>query len=137
MKFVCLGNGINIWIRAIAPILLNHKSCFPILLFVIMVNNFTRSCGYCFSIIEFLEDFICVKTFQEHDMKKSIIIKQRSELKRSNKKCWNLPMNYTLLCHTLPLPSAKNSEHFFCPQISPFMIIILPIHFINYICLIG
>lgn len=83
--------------------------------FVSLVNNFTMSCGYCFSITEYLENFIGLKTFQKHNINKSIIFKQISELKLNKQKYWDLSMNYMMLFHTLPLvssPSAWNSKHF-------------------------
>lgn len=64
--------------------------------FVSFSNNFTMSCGYCFSIIEFFEDFICLKTFQENNMNNSIITRQLSELKLNKQKYWDLSMNYTV-----------------------------------------
>lgn len=59
----------------------NYQSCFPRLAIVSSFNNFAMSCGYCFSLIEFLEDFICLKTFQENNVSNSIIIRQFGELK--------------------------------------------------------
>ena len=54
--------------------------------------------------VEFLEDFICLKTFQEHNMNDSIIIRQLSGLKLNKHKYWDLSMNYTMFFHTLLLP---------------------------------
>lgn len=69
----------------------NGKPCFPCLPSVCICNNFAMSCGYCFSIIEFWEDFICLKTFQENNMSNSIIIRQLMELKPNKQKYWVCP----------------------------------------------
>lgn len=58
------------------------------------------SCGYCFSIIEFLEDFICLKTFHENNMSNSIIIRQLGKPKLNKQKHWDLFMS----CRELAFP---------------------------------
>ena len=137
LKSVCLRNNFKHLVPGNHTNTTKYTSCFPILPFYSMGNNFTMSCGYCFSIIEFLEDFICLKTFQRHNMNNSIIIRQLSELKLNKQKYWDLSMNYTMFFHTLPLhhPIKRLKKHSLCLQFSPLSIIILPIPFISYICL--
>lgn len=103
LKSVCLRNNFKHLVPGNHTNTTKYTSCFPILPFYSMGNNFTMSCGYCFSIIEFLEDFICLKTFQRHNMNNSIIIRQLSELKLNKQKYWDLSMNYTMFFHTLPI----------------------------------
>ena len=104
LKSVYLENNFKYLVQGHHSNTTKYTWCFPILPFVSMGNNFIMSHGYCFNIIEFLEDFICLKTFQEHNMNNSIIIRQLSELKLNKHKYWDLSMNYTMFFHTLPLP---------------------------------
>lgn len=86
-----------------------YKSCFPILPFVSVVNDFTMSYGYCFSVIEYL-GFIGPKTLQEHNMNKYITIKPLSELKLDKQKQWDLCMNYTMLFHSTTPITPNNKK---------------------------
>lgn len=105
LKFVCLGNILNIWFQETAPTLIN-----TILPFVSVVNDFSMSYGYCFSVIEYLEGFIGPKTLQEHNMNKYIIIKPLSELKLNKQKYWDLCINYTMLFHSTTPITPNNKK---------------------------
>lgn len=93
------------------------------------------SCGYCFSLIEFLEDFICLKTFQEHNMNNSIIIRQLSELKRNKQKYWDLSELHHTFAHsstpTAPISKKTKKKHLLFLRFFPLAIIILPLRFMN------
>lgn len=114
VKSVCLANNFKYLVPSNSTNTTKDKSCFPFLSFINISNKFTVSCGYCFTIIEFLEDVICLKTFQENNMNNSITIRQLSEMKLNTQKYQDLSKNYTMPSHVLPLSppnQQKNSKN--------------------------